>query len=44
MAEYHPDVPLVLGPDIGHTEPQQILPYGGQIAVDGANQQVSAAY
>jgi muramoyltetrapeptide carboxypeptidase LdcA involved in peptidoglycan recycling len=44
MAEYHPDVPLVLGPDIGHTEPQQILPYGGQMTVDGANQQVSAAY
>lgn len=44
MAEYHPDVPLVLGPDLGHTDPQQIIPFGGQITVDGANRQVSAVY
>ena len=34
----------VLGPDLGHTEPQQIVPFGGQITVDGANRQVSAVY
>ena len=44
MAEYHPDVPLVLSPDIGHTEPQQIIPFGGQVTVDGANRKVSADY
>lgn len=44
MAEYHPDVPLVLGLDVGHTEPQQIIPFGGQVTVDGANRQVSAVY
>ncbi len=44
MAEYHPDVPLVLGPDVGHTDPQQIIPFGGQVTVDGENRQVSAVY
>ena len=44
MAEYHPDVPLVLGPDFGHTDPQQIVPFGGQITVDGTNRQIIAVY
>ncbi|MGN6682014.1 MAG: S66 family peptidase [Streptosporangiaceae bacterium] len=44
MAEYHPDVPFVLGPDFGHTDPQQIVPFGGQITVDGANRRITAVY
>jgi muramoyltetrapeptide carboxypeptidase LdcA involved in peptidoglycan recycling len=44
MAEYHPDVPLVLGVDFGHTDPQQILPFGGEITVDAANRQITAVY
>lgn len=44
MAEYHPDVPLVLGIDFGHTEPQQIFPYGGTVTVDGASRQISVTY
>ncbi|MDR2987610.1 MAG: LD-carboxypeptidase, partial [Nocardiopsaceae bacterium] len=44
MTEYHPDVPLVLGLDVGHTDPQQIVPFGGQITVDGVNRQITAVY
>jgi muramoyltetrapeptide carboxypeptidase LdcA involved in peptidoglycan recycling len=44
MSEYHPDVPLVLGPDFGHTDPQQIVPFGGQITVDATNRQINAVY
>jgi muramoyltetrapeptide carboxypeptidase LdcA involved in peptidoglycan recycling len=44
MAEYHPDVPLVLGVDFGHTDPQQIVPFGGQITVDATNREITAVY
>ena len=44
MAEYHPDVPLVLGPDVGHTDPQQSIPFGGQVTVDGANRKLCAVF
>ena len=29
MAEYHPDAMIVFDVDIGHTDPQLIIPYGG---------------
>jgi muramoyltetrapeptide carboxypeptidase LdcA involved in peptidoglycan recycling len=44
VAEYHPDVPLVLGVDFGHTDPQQIVPFGGQITVDATNREITAVY
>ena len=44
MAEYHPELPLVLGLDFGHTDPQQIVPFGGQITVDATNRKITAVY
>ena len=29
LAEYNPNAVVVKGLDIGHTDPQQVLPYGG---------------
>jgi muramoyltetrapeptide carboxypeptidase LdcA involved in peptidoglycan recycling len=43
-AEYHPGVPLVFGVDFGHTDPQYVIPSGGDVTVDGANQQLLVAY
>jgi muramoyltetrapeptide carboxypeptidase LdcA involved in peptidoglycan recycling len=34
VAEYHPNIPLVFGVDLGHTDPQLIIPSGGEITVD----------
>ena len=44
MAAYHPGVPLVLGVDLGHTEPQQIVPYGGDVTVDSVSRRISVMY
>ncbi len=44
IAHYNPDAVVCLGIPFGHTRPQWILPYGGQITVDGARQQVWADY
>lgn len=41
---YNPDAVLVVGVPFGHTRPQWILPYGGDITVDGASQTVWADY
>jgi len=42
--KYNPDAVLCIGIPFGHTRPQWILPYGGQITVDGTNHQVWADY
>jgi len=34
MAEYSPDVPVVLDVDFGHTDPQLVLPHGGEVRID----------
>ncbi len=44
MAEYHPHAVLVLGVDIGHTDPQLIVPYGGMIRVDGPRRRITVHY
>ena len=44
FAEYHPAVPLVFGADFGHTDPQQVVPLGGQVTVDGAGRQIWVTY
>jgi muramoyltetrapeptide carboxypeptidase LdcA involved in peptidoglycan recycling len=30
--------------DFGHTDPQWVLPYGGQMTVDGPNRRITAHY
>ncbi len=44
MAEYHPDVPVVLDVDFGHTDPQLVLPHGGEVRIDPAAKSVSVRY
>ena len=41
---YNPDAVIVVGVPFGHTRPQWILPYGGDITVDGASQTAWADY
>lgn len=41
---YNPDAVVVVGPPFGHTRPQWIVPYGGQVTVDGAEQRLYADY
>ncbi|GIF53403.1 muramoyltetrapeptide carboxypeptidase LdcA involved in peptidoglycan recycling [Asanoa ferruginea] len=43
-AEYAPDAVLVLDLDIGHTDPQQVLPYGGEARVDAQARRISVRY
>ncbi|MEV6523728.1 S66 peptidase family protein [Longispora sp. NPDC051575] len=44
LAEYAPGVPVVHNLDIGHTDPQQLLPYGGQVRIDGPARRVTVRY
>ncbi|MFI6828133.1 S66 peptidase family protein [Kribbella sp. NPDC050241] len=44
FAEYNPSAVIVKGLDIGHTDPAQILPYGGQARVDPVNQRITVTY
>jgi muramoyltetrapeptide carboxypeptidase LdcA involved in peptidoglycan recycling len=44
VTEYHPGVPLVFGVDFGHTEPQQVIPFGGQVTVDAVSRQIRVTY
>ena len=44
LAEYNPNAVVVKGLDIGHTDPQQVLPYGGQIHVDPAAERITVTY
>jgi muramoyltetrapeptide carboxypeptidase LdcA involved in peptidoglycan recycling len=41
---YNPDAMLVYGPDFGHTDPQYVLPYGGQMTVDGLSRRITVQY
>jgi muramoyltetrapeptide carboxypeptidase LdcA involved in peptidoglycan recycling len=34
----------VYGPDFGHTDPQYVLPYGGQMTIDGPSQRILVQY
>ena len=40
LSEYHPGVPTIFNLDIGHTDPQFILPNGGHIRIDGTRQEI----
>ncbi|MFB9237336.1 S66 peptidase family protein [Plantactinospora siamensis] len=44
LHEYAPDAIVVYDLDIGHTDPQQILPYGGTVRVDAADRRISVRY
>lgn len=41
---YNPGALFVYGPDFGHTDPQYVLPNGGQMTVDGPDRRISVTY
>ena len=41
---YNRDALFVYGPDFGHTDPQYVLPFGGQMTIDGPAQRISVQY
>jgi muramoyltetrapeptide carboxypeptidase LdcA involved in peptidoglycan recycling len=41
---YNPGAMVVFGVDFGHTDPQWVLPYGGQITVDGPQRRITAHF
>jgi muramoyltetrapeptide carboxypeptidase LdcA involved in peptidoglycan recycling len=44
LREYAPDAMAVLDVDLGHTDPQLVIPYGGQIRVDGPARRITVLY
>ncbi|MEU5549593.1 S66 peptidase family protein [Micromonospora sp. NPDC047793] len=44
FAEYAPDAVLVFDVDLGHTDPQLIVPYGGEVRVDAVDRRISVRY
>jgi muramoyltetrapeptide carboxypeptidase LdcA involved in peptidoglycan recycling len=44
LAEYNPTATIVFDLDIGHTDPQLIVPYGGTIRVDGPARRIFVRY
>ncbi len=44
LQHYNPGAVVVVGVPFGHTRPQWILPYGGTLTVDGAEQRLWAEY
>jgi muramoyltetrapeptide carboxypeptidase LdcA involved in peptidoglycan recycling len=44
IARYNPQAVVCVGIPFGHTRPQWILPYGGEVTVDGASHAVWADY
>ena len=41
---YHSDAVVVVGVPFGHTRPQWILPYGGHVTIDSAEQRIFADF
>lgn len=44
QAPYAPDTMAVLDVDLGHTDPQVVIPYGGSIRVDGPARRIVVTY
>ena len=44
MAEYSPDVPVVLDVDFGHTDPHLVMPNGGDVRIDPRPRTISVRY
>ncbi|MDT5037047.1 MAG: hypothetical protein QOE03_2232, partial [Micromonosporaceae bacterium] len=44
LSRYNPAAMAVFDVDIGHTDPQWIIPYGGSVTVDGPGRRITAHY
>lgn len=44
LREYAPNAMVVLDIDFGHTDPQLVIPHGGQIRVDGPARRITVRY
>lgn len=44
MRTYAPDALIVFDVDLGHTDPQLVIPYGGTIRVDGPARRITVTY
>lgn len=44
LSEYAPGTMAVFDVDLGHTDPQVIIPYGGQVRVDGPARRIVVTY
>jgi muramoyltetrapeptide carboxypeptidase LdcA involved in peptidoglycan recycling len=44
LSTYNPEAMVVFDLDIGHTDPQLVLPYGGRVRVDGPARRITAFY
>ncbi|MFI5527386.1 S66 peptidase family protein [Kitasatospora sp. NPDC051853] len=44
MAQYAPDTLVVLDVDLGHTDPQLVVPVGGLVRVDGPARRITVTY
>jgi muramoyltetrapeptide carboxypeptidase LdcA involved in peptidoglycan recycling len=44
LAEYAPAAMAVFDIDLGHTDPQLVIPYGGMVRVDGPARRIIVTY
>ena len=44
ISRYNADAVVVVGVPFGHTRPQWIVPYGGELTIDGAQQRIWGCY
>ncbi|MFE0673724.1 S66 peptidase family protein [Streptomyces sp. NPDC058867] len=44
MRAYAPGTMIVFDVDLGHTDPQQVVPYGGTVRVDGPARRITVTY
>lgn len=44
LAGYAPDMVAVFDVDLGHTDPQLVIPYGGTVRVDGVARRITVTY
>lgn len=44
VSEYAPDMLVVFDVDFGHTDPQQVIPFGGTVQVDGPARKITVTY
>ncbi|WP_108934394.1 S66 family peptidase [Streptomyces ardesiacus] len=44
MRAYAPDTMIVFDVDLGHTDPQVVVPYGGTVRVDGPARRITVTY
>jgi muramoyltetrapeptide carboxypeptidase LdcA involved in peptidoglycan recycling len=44
VGEYNPSAMVVFDVDLGHTDPQLVIPYGGRVRVDGPARRITVWY